>query len=317
MKPNFHFRPAFISCLALLLGAAAAPLLAEEPVGTPHVYKNAGGQELKLYVITPPGWKATDKRPGIVFFHGGGFINGNAGQFAEQSTYLASRGMVAINAEYRLLDKERKDAPVICNYDAKSAMRWVKTHVAELGIDPARLAAGGGSAGGHLAAFIGLVDGGDDPADDLTVNTKVAALVLFNPAIAVGATDAEDDAVTERMGRTPSAQAFRKFSPARFVSKDAPPTLILSGEKDQIVPMPFLKKFQAQLQAVGVRCDAVFYAGQGHAFFHRDRENGKFYYETLLETDKFLTSLGWLHGPPTLEKPGRAAPAKKKNAVAP
>ncbi|MDB6115673.1 MAG: lipase/esterase [Lacunisphaera sp.] len=309
MKSPFRLGPFLRLTLLGLFGAAGSALHAEEPVGSPHVFKKIGDRELKLYVVNPPGWKMGDRRPAIVFFHGGGFTAGNAGQFADQSAYLASRGMVTINAEYRLLEKDGKVAPVICNHDAKSAIRWVKTHLTELGIDPARLAAGGGSAGGHLAAFAGLVDGGDDPADNLKVNTKVAALVLFNPAIAVSATDDEDDEVTARLGRSPSAAEFRRFAPARFVSKHAPPTLILSGEKDQIVPMAFLQKFQAQMQAAGVRCDTVFYAGQGHAFFHRSREGGKYYYETLLETDKFLTSLGWLQGPPTLEKPA-AVPAK-------
>lgn len=278
---------------------------AETPVGTPHVFKRAGGQELKLYVVTPPDAKAGERRPAVIFFHGGGFTNGNAGQFADQSTYLASRGLVCINAEYRLLEKERKTAPLVCNFDAKSAVRWVKIHAAELGVDPTRLAAGGGSAGGHLAAFAGLVDGGDDPADDLKVSTKVAALVLFNPAI--DWPDRLDPSEKNGTRFGDGGEEFLKYAPAKFVTAAAPPTLILSGEKDQLVPMVFLKRFQAQLQAAGVRCDAVFYAGQGHAFFHRDREGGKFYYATLLEVDKFLGSLGWIKGPPTLSVPPPAS----------
>jgi acetyl esterase len=285
------------------VAAQVALRAVDTPVGTPHVFKQAAGQDLKVYVVSPPGAKPGEKHAAVIFFHGGGFNAGNAGQFADQSTYLASRGLVCINAEYRLLDKERKSAPLVCDQDAKSAVRWVKAHAAALGIDPARLAAGGGSAGGHLAAFAALVEGGDDPADDLKISTKVAALVLFNPAIAWPDSLAAENAD----GRfREGGEEFLKYAPAKFVTPAAPPTLILSGEKDQIVPMVYLKKFQAQMQAAGVRCEAVFYAGQGHAFFHRARQNGKFYYATLLEVDKFLASLGWIKGPPTLIVPPEA-----------
>ena len=69
----------------------------------------------------------------------------------------------------------------MCCADAKSALRYVRAHATELGIDPQRIAAAGGSAGGHLAAFTALVDGLDDPQDDLAVSCKPNALVLFNP----------------------------------------------------------------------------------------------------------------------------------------
>lgn len=286
----------------IILGILAACVAsAEKPVGTPYTYKVADGKELKLYVSTPPGWKPTDSRPAIVFFHGGGFVGGNAGQFAGQCLYLASRGMVAISAEYRLLSKDRRKAPLVCNQDAKSAMRWVKTHVGELGFDPKRIAAGGGSAGGHLAAFVGLVDGGDDPADDRSISTKVAALVLFNPAIAWPEKlpiEGRDSDMFRDGGKE-----FLSLAPGNFVSPSSPPTLILSGEKDPIVPMSYLQEFQRKLEKEGVRCETVFYKGQGHAFFNRNRDNGRYYTATMIEVDRFLASLGWISGPSTLKMP--------------
>ncbi len=286
----------------IILGILAACVAsAEKPVGTPYTYKVADGKELKLYVSTPPGWKPTDSRPAIVFFHGGGFVGGNAGQFAGQCTHLASRGMVAISAEYRLLSKDRRKAPIVCNQDAKSAMRWVKSHAAELGIDPNRIAAGGGSAGGHLAAFVGLVDGGDDPADDRSIPTKVAALVLFNPAIAWPEKLPIEGRDTDMF--RDGGKEFLSLAPGNFVSPSSPPTLILSGEKDPIVPMSYLQEFQRKLEKEGVRCETVFYKGQGHAFFNRNRDNGRYYTATMIEVDRFLASLGWISGPSTLKMP--------------
>ncbi len=95
-----------------------------------------------------------------------GWVGGAPGQFTEHSKYLATRGMVAIQVEYRLLDRKKRELPATCCADAKSAMRWVRGHANTLGIDPERIASAGGSAGGHLAAFVGMVEGGDDDDDD-------------------------------------------------------------------------------------------------------------------------------------------------------
>ena len=108
-------------------------------------------------------------------------MGGTPEQFRDQSEYLATRGMVGIRVEYRTIPKGDEGAPTVCVQDAKSAMRWVRSHASELGIDPKRVGSGGGSAGGHLAAFVGMVEGQDDPNDDRNVSPKANAMVLFNP----------------------------------------------------------------------------------------------------------------------------------------
>jgi acetyl esterase len=127
-------------------------------------YKKVGERELKLFIEKPADWNASDKRPAIVFFFGGGWVGGSTQQFEKQSEYLAKRGLVGIRLEYRG-PKGEKGPPVICCQDAKSAMRYVRSHSAELGIDSQCIAAAGGSAGGHLAAFTALTPGLDDPQD--------------------------------------------------------------------------------------------------------------------------------------------------------
>src|SRR5690606_21290442 len=145
------------------------------------VYKTVGDRELKLAIEKPADWKASDQRPAIVFFFGGGWVGGSPGQCQRQSEYFATRGMVGIRVDYRTIPKADKGPPIVCCADAKSAMRYVRSHAKELGIDPQRIAAAGGSAGGHLAAFVGMVAGQDDPQDDLKVSPRADALVLFNP----------------------------------------------------------------------------------------------------------------------------------------
>ena len=280
--------------LCFLFGCLLTALPAAEPAT--RIYKKAGERELKLTIVNPPDWKAQDQRPALVFFHGGGWVGGGPTQFTQHSDYLATRGMVCIQVEYRLIAKGDQGPPIDCVHDAKSAMRWVRGHAAELGIDPHRIAAGGGSAGGHLAAFVGMVDGLDDPQDDLKISPKANALVLFNPVF--------DNGPDQGWGHARVGDHYKEYSPAHNISASAPPTIVFLGTQDKLIPVAVVERFKENMIKAGVRCEAVFYEGQGHGFFNPGR-GGKmqFYYETLLATDKFLTSLGWLKGEPTLPKP--------------
>ena len=267
------------------------------------VYKKAGERELHLYVEKPSAWKPTDRRPAIVFFFGGSWIGGKPTQFQWQSEYFATRGMVGIRVEYRVTSKNDKNPPIVCCQDAKSAMRWVRAHAAELGIDPQRIAGSGGSAGAHLAAFSSMVGGTDDPADDLSVSPKADALVLFNPVF--------DNGPDGGFGTARIGDRYREFSPAHNITSNAPPTIVFLGDKDHLISTNVLERFKANMTRAGVRCDAHVYAGQEHGFFNQE----PFKTTTLIEADKFLGSLGWLKGVPTITipeiKPGAPAPEKQ------
>lgn len=290
MNPICWLIPAL--AVALAAGVPAAPT----PPGEAHVYKTADGRDLKLYVVRPPAWKTTDARPAIVFFHGGGWVSGGPTQFSLHSEYLASRGMVAIQVEYRLL-KKPTESPLVCVYDARSAMRWVRSHAGELGIDPNRIASAGGSAGGHLAAHVGMVDALDDPADDPKVSCKSNAMVLFNPVFDNGPTG---------WGQARVGDRWREFSPFHNVSVDDPPALVFVGSADKLLPVKTVLAFQEAMRKAGVRCDVMIFEGREHGFFNVGRGDNEDYYATLRATDEFLTSLGWLSGPPTLQEPAKS-----------
>ena len=277
-----RFIPRFaVACLLLL--PTLSPAASEE-----RVYKKVDGKELKLLVDKPPGWTAADKRPAIVFFFGGGWVGGTPKQFERHSAYFASRGMVGVRVEYRTIAKGDKGPPLLSCADAKSAIRHVRAHAAELGIDPERIAGSGGSAGGHLGAFAALVEGLDDPEDDLKVSCKPDALVLFNPVFNNG----PGEWGHERVGKR-----YRDFSPAHHVKKGAPPMIVFLGEKDDLIPVKVAKDFEADMKKAGSRCDTHLYPGAGHGFFNSPPH----YQTTVIESDKFLTSLGWLKGEPTLK----------------
>ncbi len=265
-----------------------------KPVGEPHVYKTVGGRDLTLYVTKPAGWAATDSRPAIVFFHGGGWTGGSPGQFTEHSKYLATRGMVAIQVEYRLLDRKGKEPPVTCCRDAKSALRWVRSHATNFGIDPQRIASAGGSAGGHLASFVAMVEGTDDPADDLSVSPKSNAQILFNAVFDNGPAG---------WGHARVGDRYREFSPFHNVSSDDPPALVLLGSADKLIPVKTAHDFQAAMKKVNVECDVIIYADQPHGFFNFGRNGNQYYFQTVTAMDRFLAKLGWLEGEPTLAAP--------------
>ncbi len=263
--------------LTTMLGGSLA-------AATAHVYKVVDGRELKLYVVSPPAGKGPF--PAIVFYHGGGWVGGKPTQFTQHSEHFASRGMVAIQVEYRLLDKGGTAPPLVCIQDAKSAMRWVRSHAKNLNIDPKRVASGGGSAGGHLAAFVGMMNGLDDPADDRSVSARSNAMVLFNPVFDNG---------PDGWGYKLTGGRYKEFSPFHNVTASAPPAIVFVGSEDKLLPTATVNAFCAAMQKVNVRCEARIYEGQGHGFFNYKAGGANEYYQkTLTATDDFLVSLGWI-----------------------
>ncbi|MBM4154783.1 MAG: alpha/beta hydrolase [Lentisphaerae bacterium] len=264
------------------------------PGARAEVYKTVGDVKLSVWIHEPAGHRAGDRKPAIVFFFGGGWANGSPAQFAEQCRHFASRGMVAMTADYRVATRHQAKV-VDCIRDAKSAMRWVRANADRLGIDPARIAAGGGSAGGHLAACMGVLPGFDEPGEDATVSGRADAMVLFNPAMALApidgiTTDRDLSALAERIGAEPST-----VSPAHHVGKGAPPCIMFFGTKDAL--LPGAEAFRKRAREAGGRCEIVTYEGQAHGFFNHGRGGDEYFKKTLAEADRFLVSLGWLKDP--------------------
>jgi acetyl esterase len=269
---------AVLVLLALLSQAASAPPQPSKIDGAEsHVYKTAGPVELRLHVFKARGNAA---HPAIVFFFGGAWMQGDVGQFAPQAKHLAQRGMVAILADYRVRSRHGT-TPFEAMADARSAIRWVRSHAAQLGIDPNRVVAAGGSSGGHLAVSAAVFDAFDEPGEDTTISAKPNALVLFNPAVD-----------TSRGGQL-FGDRGRDASPLHHVRAGLPPTLILHGKADTTVPYADVERYCAEASALGNQCRLVGYDGATHGFFNPGRGE-KWFRETLLEADRFLTTLGYL-----------------------
>ncbi len=252
-----------------------------------ETYKTIGDTKLNLYLFSPTSPK---NAPAIVFFFGGGWKNGSPQQFETQCRELAKRGMVAITADYRV-ESRHGVKPMQCLADARSAIRWVRTRADQLGVDPQRIAAGGGSAGGHLAACTAFITEFDERSEDKTVSATPDALVLFNPALVLAPIEGFDAegfgtrVPEERLGTKPE-----KLSPAHHVTRNGPPTIIFHGREDTTVPFASAEAFTAKMKSLGNRCELHGFNGQKHGFFNGD----EFKQKTLSEADKFLVSLGWL-----------------------
>ena len=256
-----------------------------------ETYRKVGDRELKIWIFPealPAG--AEQGKPAIVFFFGGGWFSGSPLQFLTQARALAARGMVACVADYRVASRD-KVKPSECVGDAKACIRWVRTNAGRLGVDPGRIVAAGGSAGGHLAAATAFLPGLDPGAEGSPVSSAPNALALFNPALVLAPIEGLDlseflkNKTVERFGCPP-----QEISPAHHVKKCAVPTLIHHGSADSSVPFGTAGKFAELMKGVGNRCELIRYEGQAHGFFNKT----PFLEETLDKTDAFLVSLGYL-----------------------
>jgi len=284
-----------VFALAVFSGSALAQAQPKQPVKLTTekvetfdiVYKKTTQGDLTLHGYRPTGWKATDKRPVIVFFFGGGWKNGVYTQFVPQAEYFASRGIVAISADYRI-ESKHKTTPDVAVEDAKSAIRYVRDKATELGIDPNKIIASGGSAGGHLAACTALVEGFNCADDAKGVSSVPNALVLYNPALNLSSgTRTFTNARGEDIGKA--------ISPTLYLSKNTPPAVVFFGTSDKLAEQGY--EYAKKAKDLGVRAEVYTAEDQPHGFFNRS----PWIEPTTVEADRFLKSLGYLEGEPTLK----------------
>lgn len=244
-----------------------------------YVYKHSAGQPRELEVYFPKGHDPSNaKGPCVLLFHGGAWGGGDLKQFQKFCHYFASRGLVAVTANYRLVLASQKlptgvSRKQFCITDAKSAIRWVKQHSQELGLDPTKVIAGGGSAGGHVSILATTNTGLNDPADPTEIDTSVVAYLLFNPALAT------------------FDSKFPEVDALRHLTNDFAPAIVFFGTEDE----KWLEGWGAahtQLKDLGVgdRINLWLAEGAGHSFFGKK----PWFNHVLIETDRFLVSQGLL-----------------------
>ena len=191
------------------------------------------GSRLDTLIYKPEDWAEGDRRNAMVFFFGGGWRQGSPWQFAPYAAHLAQQGWVVVLPEYRVRSTHGT-TPVDATLDARAIMRWVAGNAARLGIDATRIYAGGGSAGGHLAAALPVAHAIDRDEDAANTPTP-RALVLFNPAVHFAHPQglASNRNLTQALGI--SLEEFLTVDPHPLATADYPPALILHGAADQVI----------------------------------------------------------------------------------
>lgn len=262
-------------------------------------YKTVDKTKLNLWIFSPENHKLTDSVPAIVFFFGGGWNGGTPTQFVKHCEYLSSRGMVAIVADYRVRSRHGVTAKV-CVSDAKSAIRWVRENASELGVDANKIAAGGGSAGGHLAAASAILPKFDNENENRSISPKPNALILFNPVIALPPFNGGEKHSNKRLARLEERLGTKpvNISPYHNVTSKLPPTIIFHGTEDKTVPFISIEMFTKKMHEFGNECTLVAYQGEGHSFFNYGKNSNAIFIDTVHKMDKFLVSLGYLKAPP-------------------
>ena len=305
---SFGFLPGVLTVVMSVTAVFGQRIYPPElPGSTPLTYKTVGDTELKLWMYYPEDHDAaTDRRPAMVFFFGGGWKSGTPAQFETHCRYLASRGIVAATADYRVATTHGVKADA-CVEDGKSAVRWLRQNAAKLGIDPNRIGAGGGSAGGHVACCTGVISGFEAEGEDQGISSVPNAMALFNPAVMIARLNDFEvpeilpekwDDIASRTGVPPE-----QISPIHHIRSDQPPTIIFHGKADPTVPFATVREYQRRATKAGSRCELSGFASAPHGFFNLRSGNpeqgdlsDQWYRRTLRQLDQFLQSLHWLEG---------------------
>ena len=242
------------------------------------IYQAADGSDLPLLLFEP----AEGARAGVILFHGGALRTGSADGMAAHCRWLASHGVFAVSAGYRLLGQGAASIDD-CLRDVRRAVEHFGTLAAARGVEASRQASGGSSAGAHLAMVAALAaPDGPGPAKV----PGVAAIVAFNPAgLDLLALPPERQRRIEQ-GSGIAAGRLADYSLIEFVRPGNPPTLIHHGTGDEVEPIGNVRRFREAMVRARNHCALLEYDDAGHGFHYP----GNGHFDDVMEaTARFLS----------------------------
>ena len=267
-----------ITTFALLsaIFAIALPAFAQHKIVIENdiEYANPDNQHLQLNMARPV--DTAGPNPAVICIHGGGFRAGTRDGYNTLIKQLAEQGFVAVTVTYRLAPKYQFPAAVI---DVKSAVRWLRANAKKYNIDPDRIGATGGSAGGHLAQFLGVTGGVKEfegSGDNLQFSSSVTCVVnYYGPSDFTKSYGKSVDAAEVLPlflgGNAETAhKAHIRSSPLYWVTPNSAPTLCIHGTKDNYVAFEQAVWLVDKLKAAEVEAELMTMEGAGHGFGGED-----------------------------------------------
>ena len=226
------------------------------------IFGTGGGRDLRCDIYEPPA--SVKNGIGVLLIHGGGWSSGDRSQLKGYGVLLGRRGYTCIASEYRLTGEALWPAQI---EDVKCAIRYVRANAADLGIDPDRLVISGNSAGGHLSLMAGGAiaessfegSGGNDG-----VSSSVAAVISFYPP--TGLDRRSWGGLPALFGKGANEETLKGASPLSYATASFPPTLLIQGNKDEVVPAAESTRMYEALDAAGVPVELHMFANQPHGF---------------------------------------------------
>jgi len=207
-------------------------------------YKRVGKFDLDAHLFLPDGASSGQKRPVIVFFHGGSWSEGKPDYFFEEARRYARKGWVAAAIEYRLFARQGT-LPFAAVMDAKSAIRWLRKNADEFGIDAEKIVASGNSAGGHLVLATALADKWNEKTDDLKFSSVPNALLVN-----AGVYDLTDERNAWIRKDLKDKNLVKEISPNHLIKKNLPPTLLIHGTADRNVSYTTADTFKSAAEKI-------------------------------------------------------------------
>lgn len=240
----------------------------------------SGFRPMVVDLYLPPKAKRAAAKPLIIYIHGGGWIGGHTRQAAAFSDFpgvlaqLAREGFVVASLEYRLAGEARYPAQL---QDVRASIRFLKANARRYGIDPARVALWGGSAGGHLAALgattcaVPGIDAAPQPAGSECVQGAAIWYGVFDfsrqivPMIARGETGPVGLLGCASAATCPADQ-LAAASAVTFLDAKDPPFLLVHGDEDKVVPVEQSRLAEAAMRGKGVGVEAIYLPGIDHSW---------------------------------------------------
>ncbi len=261
----------FVALHLTVLAQEIPPLRVPDGIETYRdlAYVTNGHRNQKLDLYVP---KGGTRFPLIIWVHGGGFMKGSKNQALPVEAGYLKDGYAVASVDYRF----SQDAPFPAQIeDCKAAVRWLRAHADEYHLDPKHFAAWGSSAGGHLVAMLGTAGKvkAFDVGDNLKFSSRVQAVVdyfgLTDLAVLPEHSQAADSPESRLIGGAirDNPEKARRASPLTYVSKDAPPFLIVHGSADPVVPHRQNELLEAALKKAGVPATLYTVQGGGHGGF--------------------------------------------------